>query len=395
MSPPDLTGNAPVADIFQPVQIDLVKPLRHKLQVAVLDRLDGRLCQLVHLHKPLLLDERLHCGVTAVMGSHVVGMGLYLHKVSLLLQILHHGLSGLVAVHACVFSTILLIDGGVVVHDIDLRQIVALSDLKVVGVVGRRDLHRSGSELLIHIVVRHNGDLPVSQGEQTFFAHKVFVALVIRMYRDGCVSQHGLRTCGRDLQVIVSSHDGILDVPEMSLLLLMLYLRVGEGCLAHRAPVDDPGAFIDIAFLIQADENLLHCLGTALVHGEPLSVPVAGDAQLLQLRLDGSRIFFLPLPGALQELLPSQLLLVNAFLFQLVGHLHLRGDSSVICSRDPEGVVALHPLIADQDILQGVVKSVAHVQLSGNVRWRHHRCKGLSAPVHFRVEIFFLAPLVV
>ena len=333
--------------------------------------------------------------MAAVVGSYVVGVGLYLYKVSLLFQILHHGFSRLIAVHAGIFSTVLLIDGGIVVHDVELRQVMPFSHFKVVGVVSRCDLHGTGSEFFVYIVVRHNGDLPVCQRKQTFLSYDVFVSLVIRMHSDGCISQHGLRTGSRDLQIVICPYNGVLDVPEMSILLLVLHFRVGEGCLTYRTPVDDPGSFIDIAFLIQADEHFLHCPGTALVHGEPLSVPVTGNTQLLELSLDGSRVLFLPLPGALQEFLPSQFLLVNSLLFELVCHLHLCGDGSVVCSRDPQGIVSLHPLIADQDILQCVVQGVAHMQLSCDVRGRHDSCKGFSAPVYLSVEVFVLTPLVI
>ena len=61
----------------------------------------------------------------------------------------------------------------------------------------------------------------------------------------------------------------------------MKYLRVGDGSLAYRTPVDDAGPFINISFVVQLNKYLLDCLGTALVHGKPLPVPVAGDAHLL------------------------------------------------------------------------------------------------------------------
>ena len=40
----------------------------------------------------------------------------------------------------------------------------------------------------------------------------------------------------------------------------------------------------------------------------------------------------------------------------------LRGDAGVIGAGHPEGVVALHPLAADEDVLQRVVQGVAQVR---------------------------------
>ena len=249
VSPPDLTGDAPVLNVLQPMQVDLVKTLRYKFQFPGLKRVDRRLRQLLHLHEPLLLDQRLHCRTAAIMSTDRVAVRLHLHKIPLLLEIRHDGFSRLVALHACVLAA-LFIDGGVVVHDVDLRQVMALAHLEVVRVMRRRDLHRACTELFIYIVIRHDGDLSVYQRQDHIFPNDVLVSLIIRVYRDGSIAQHRLRTCGRDLKETVCPHDGILDMPEVSVLILVLHLGVRQGCLTLRAPVDDAGAFINVSLLI-------------------------------------------------------------------------------------------------------------------------------------------------
>ena len=96
------------------------------------------------------------------------------------------------------------------------------------------------------------------------------------------ITQHGFRSGGGDLH----KSSGlplyrVIDMPEMTRLLLMNDLGIGNGGLALRTPVDDPGALVNIAFFIKTDEYLKHCIGAALVHGKTLSVPVCGGAQLL------------------------------------------------------------------------------------------------------------------
>ena len=93
------------------------------------------------------------------MGPHVMGVGDHLHQKVLLLQILHHSLSCLITVHAEIFSG--NVYGGVVIHDADLFQVMALSHLKVVGIMGRCDLHTASPELLVHVFIGHHRDLPV------------------------------------------------------------------------------------------------------------------------------------------------------------------------------------------------------------------------------------------
>ena len=34
----------------------------------------------------------------------------------------------------------------------------------------------------------------------------------------------------------------------------MLYLRVGNGCLADRTPVDDTGSLVNVSFFVQLDK---------------------------------------------------------------------------------------------------------------------------------------------
>ena len=64
----------------------------------------------------------------------------------------------------------------------------------------------------------------------------------------------------------------------------------------------------------------------------------------------------------------------------------------MVCPRNPQRIVALHSLVSDQDVLKRIIKSMPHMQLSGNIRRRHHRRKRLSAPVCLCVEILILTP---
>ena len=179
----------------------------------------------------------------------------------------------------------------------------------------------------------------------------------------------------------------------MAVLLLVLDLRVGDGGLAARAPVDHARAAVHQALLIQAAERLAHGLGAALVHGEALAAPVAGDAHAALLVDDASAVILLPLPGALQELLTAQALLGQALLGHRLHDLDLGRNGGVVGARQPEGRVALHAVIADQRVLQGAVHRVAHVQLAGDVGWRHHDGEGLLALHAVRGERAGFLPL--
>ena len=47
-------------------------------------------------------------------------------------------------------------------HDADLSQVVSASNLEVVRVVSRGDLHAAGTKLFVYIFIRNHRDLAVS-----------------------------------------------------------------------------------------------------------------------------------------------------------------------------------------------------------------------------------------
>ena len=65
--------------------------------------------------------------------------------------------------------------------------------------------------------------------------------------------------------------------------------------------------------------------------------------------------------------------------FSFVNDLHFGCNAGVIRAGLPQSFKALHTLLADKDILQGVVECVSHVQLSGDVGRRHYDCEGFLA----------------
>ena len=155
--PPELAADAPVADVIRPVVINLVHAFRDEPDLAFLHRLHRRFDQFVHLYEPLFLDHRLDGRLTAVMGAYVVGIVLDPHEKPLFLQFLHDPLSRLVPVKSLI-SAAVCIDGGIIVHNVDFRQVVAFAHLEIVGVMGGRNLHNACPELHVHILVFHYGN---------------------------------------------------------------------------------------------------------------------------------------------------------------------------------------------------------------------------------------------
>ena len=390
----------PVPDIVGPVEVGLLHTLGNQLDLAVLYSLYGGPYQFIHLHEPLLLYQRLNGGLTAVMGTYIVGVILDLYQQSHLVQFFYDRFSCSVTIHSCELAAV-LIDGGIVVHHVDNGQVVTLADLKVIGVVGGSDLYHTGTELSVYIGVGNDGNHTVYDRQKDTLSDQVCISLILGMDGHSGIAQHSLGTGGGKGQKFgraggtVIIHDGILNVPEMTGLLLIFHLGIGDGGITDRTPVDDTGALVDIAFLVHLHENLGNCLVAALIHGEALSVPVTGRAQLLQLRNDSSAVLCLPLPGSLQEAFSAQIMLIDALLFQGLDDLHLRGDGCMVRTGLPKGIVALHSLETDQNILHGVVQGMSHMELSRNI-WRgDHDRKGFLGVVHFCMKILRCKPLLI
>ena len=356
------------------------------LDIPLLRSLDGRLCQLLHLNKPLVGDHRLDDRVASVALSDRDHLVLGLHQVAGFFQVLHPGLSALVAVHSGVFSG-QLVHGGIVIDAAHHLEIMSLSDLEVVRVVGRSDLYGTCSLLRIRILVPDHRDLTADQRQDHLFPDEIRISLIVRSHGYRHVSEHCLRTGGSHYDALSPVSGRIPEVPVLSVFVLVLHLCVGQGRLAGRAPVDQPVSFVDQALVVKPDEELVDRLVAALIHGETLSAPVAGVTELAALLRDASAVFFFPVPGVLQELLSRELPLVLArFFLQLVGHLDLCGDAGVVAARYPQGAVAFHPLVPDENILQSLVEGMSHVELAGDV-WRgHNDGERFLVFVYFRVE---------
>src|SRR4030095_10680856 len=99
----------------------------------------------------------------------------------------------------------------------------------------------------------------------------------------------------------------ISDVPKAGIRFLMNDFDVGQRRLAARAPVNGSLRSVEQAIFPEANESFVHGKRKALVHGKTLVLPIAGDAERLELMQDRAPRFFFPLPDSGDELIPSHL----------------------------------------------------------------------------------------
>src|ERR1035437_2370044 len=170
-----------------------------------------------------------------------------------------------------------------------------------------RDLHGSGAELRLRPVVGEDGDLAISvsgggaERKSHEFADVLLVAGIVRINRNGHISQQCFGTRGGDDDGAGAVREGVADVVELAEAVFVDDFEIGDGGLNLRVPVDDVGAAIDEALLVETDEGLLDGDVEVVVHGEVFAGPIDARAQAAHLVGDGRAVLALPGPYASSE----------------------------------------------------------------------------------------------
>ena len=164
---------------------------------------------------------------------------------------------------------------------------------------------------------------------------------------------------------------------QLGLLLGVEDLLVGDGREGLGVPIDHAQAAVDVPLGVQVEEGVDDAAGVVLVQREVGAVPVAAGSEFAELLQDDAAVFAGPIPGVLEEGVPAEVGLLDALVAELADHLGFGGDGGVVGTRHPAGVLALHPRAADEDILDGVVQHVAHVEHAGHVGRRDDHGVGL------------------
>ena len=396
LSPPELTGDAPVADIFHPVFVGVAVFVGNEFDFSAFHAFEGILGQGVHFQEPLGGEFGLDDGVAAL---GITDGGDVVHGLFEVAGFFEH-LGNFFAGDEAVFSNQdlgLFIEPAVVVDDVEHGQVVAQADFVVVHVVGGGHFQAARSEVHFDISVFNDGNFLVNQRNQDFLSFQPVVAFVRRVDADSGIRHNGLGAGGGDDDVLVgrvalSVRDEIAHMVELAGGVLVLDLFVADGGQAHGIPVNHTDALVDISFLVEINEGVDDGFAQVRVHRKLGAVPVATGAEFAELVQDDAAVFFLPFPGVLEELLTGEVFLADALGFQFGDDFVLGGDAGVVGSGHPAGVLAVHPCLADEHIIERVVEHVAHMQNTRDIgRGNHNRIGG--SPIGLRMKKFVLQPV--
>ena len=74
---------------------------------------------------------------------------------------------------------------------------------------------------------------------------------------------------------------------------------------------------------------------------------------------------------------------------------HLGSDTCVVGTGLPQGVFALHALVANHGIHDGLLEGMTHMQTAGDVRRRDHDAETFLAFIAIRLKVALLFPVLV
>src|SRR5690606_9427495 len=114
------------------------------------------------------------------------------------------------------------------------------ANLKVVEIMRRGDLHRTRALFGIGVSIGDDRDAPPNDGQDGELADQILITLIVRVHRNAGIAEHrlGPRRCDGDKASLLAL-DRIAEVPHMALHLALLDLKVGDGGMEFRIPVDE------------------------------------------------------------------------------------------------------------------------------------------------------------
>ncbi len=210
---------------------------------------------------------------------------LHFNQSAFRLKILNDLFAAFIAVHTAVFAPALG-NMAVIRHNIYDLQIMTEADFIVIRIMRGCDLYNAGAELNVHIIIGNNRNLSVHDRQNQRFADDILIAVIIWIYGNRRIAEHGLRPCGGKLNIAAAIFKRITQMPEMACLILVLHFRVRNRGFAVRAPVYHSFALIDQTFIVEIYKDFLNGFGTAFVHRETFPVPITGRAHFFKLFYD-------------------------------------------------------------------------------------------------------------
>ena len=296
------------------------------------------------------------------------------------------------------------VERAVVVQNINDGQFVLNAQLVVVQVVGGGYFEATRAKIHRNVFVQNNRNLTANERNQHRFAMQVQIAFVVWINANSHISHNGFRArsgnhkppsprWGSSFNSPIGGWGAVSNIIQLRLNVFINYLLIRKRGFSLRVPVHHSHTAINLAFVVEPHKGFDDRLVIIGIHRKIGAVPVAGSTQFFELFQNDAAVFVFPFVGVLQKFIAGQVFFVNAAFFEHGHHLGFGGDGGMVGARHPAGFFAFHAGFARQNVLNGVVEHVAHVQLPRYVWRRNDNGIRLLVGIRFRVEIAVFQPI--
>ena len=250
MTPPQLPRDTPGLDVLHPLEIGFFPIFGHKAGRAGAHGSNRRLRHRLRVDIPLIGQIRLDDDAGSIAVRHGMGVRFDPFEEAEILKPLYDQLSCGEALHAVQLVDKLLRAFGQTaqivfvigkrelafdIENVDLRQVVAAADFKIVEVMRRRNLHRAGALFHIGVIIRYDRNETTDQRQHHVLANQMTIAIVGSVHRDRAVAEHrfGARRRHHDIGRCILRIEGhaferIAQMPQAALHLDLLHFKIGD-----------------------------------------------------------------------------------------------------------------------------------------------------------------------
>ena len=250
MTPPELSGDTPVFDFFQPVKVNLFESFRNVSQVALLGSFDSWFCKFFHCNEPLVGKHGFDNCVASVAFACRDYLFFSLYKVACCFEVCHPCLTAFVTVHTFVLACC-SVHCSIFVDACRHFKTGSLTNFEVVRVVSRSDFNCTCTLFRIRVGVSDDRNFLANERKDNLLAYHVFISFVVRVDSDCHVGEHCFRSgcCNYDTFTLAVCCR-VSEVPVLAVSVFVFNFCIGKRSLTFRTPVDESVASVDEALFV-------------------------------------------------------------------------------------------------------------------------------------------------
>ena len=251
MTPPQLTADTPVFDVFQPVAICIFIFSRVELQFVVHYRRQSHVCKVLHAQEPLHRKFRLDSYVGAFRETYLIGVSFYLFQQVGSSQVFFNLFTNIKAIHAYVHTSSFA-DSSVVVENIDRRQVVFFSQHIVVYIVCRSYFQTTGTKLNVYIVIFDNRNDTSNQRNDYFLTFQPLVFRVVWIDTHCSITHNCFRTCSSYycISAFRIAFYFVAQIEKFTVFFFVNNFFIAEGSQSFRVPVYHTYTAVNQPFIV-------------------------------------------------------------------------------------------------------------------------------------------------